>query len=112
MKRQQAKIVKSGTWFYDFTVSYEVWIVRQNFEYWYEESFDEAERLNPDGEVFAVVNAQHGKFISNGGEFFTIEEATAAADSAISQSIEWDNHRLQKLFRGREYSLSDAAQPI
>jgi hypothetical protein len=42
-----AEIVKSGTWLYDEQVPSEVWIVKQDFEYHYEEDFsDGPEQLN------------------------------------------------------------------
>ena len=62
MKQERAEIVKSGRWLYGGSVEYEVWIVRQNFEYWYEEEYDDEERLNEDGEVFAVVYARTAKW--------------------------------------------------
>jgi hypothetical protein len=34
-----AEIVKSGTWLYDGLVPADVWIVKQNFEYHYEEEY-------------------------------------------------------------------------
>ena len=34
----RAEIVRSGKWLYDGAVPFEVWIVRQNFEYWFVEA--------------------------------------------------------------------------
>ena len=49
-KQLYAEIVKSGTWLYDGQVPHEVWIVRQNFDYFYEEGFeDNPESLNEHG---------------------------------------------------------------
>jgi hypothetical protein len=106
MKEERAEIVKSGTWLYDSIVTHEVWIVKQNFEYWYEEGFDGAERLNAHGELFAVLYAHDGRLLRPcGSEFFSIEEAVAAAVCEVPQGVQWDNHRLQALFGGRRYSL-------
>ena len=105
MKAERAEIVKSGFWDYGEAVEYEVWIVKQNFEYHYEEGFDEAERLNSAGEVFAVIYAQEGQRIGSVEDFVTLNEAVTAAERAIPQGIRWDNHRLQPLFGGREYRL-------
>jgi hypothetical protein len=60
-----AEIVKSGTWVYDGLVPWlvpsDVWIVKQNFEYHYEEEYEgEPEKLNEDGECFSVVIAGNG----------------------------------------------------
>lgn len=110
MKELRAEIVKSGRWRYDSTVVYEVWIVKQDFEYWYEEGFDDAERLNGQGEVFAVLYANDGRLLrGNGSEHFSLEEAIEAAAQEVPQGIAWDDHRLQKLFGGRRYLLGPAS---
>jgi len=109
--RERAEIVKSGTWLYGGTAEYEVWIVKQNFEYNYEEEFDAAERLNSDGEVFAVIYARNGAVVGQGPESMNLQDAVAAAESAISQGITWDNHRLQPLYDGRHYSLENRSEP-
>jgi hypothetical protein len=106
MKEEKAQIVKSGTWSYDGKVMYEVWIVKQNFEYWYEEDYDETEQLNENGEKFAVLYALDGKHVAGDSEFFTLEEAVAAAERAVPQGIRWDDHRIQPLFGGRKYQIS------
>ena len=42
---ERAEIVKSGTWLYDDKVPHGVWIVRQNFDFHWDEGFeDEPER--------------------------------------------------------------------
>ena len=104
MKDESAEIVKSGEWLYDGTSPYEVWIIKQNFEYWYEEGYDESERLNRDGFVFAVRYACNG-VVHVGTECMTLEEAVAAAELTIPQGIQWNDHRLQPLFGGRKYRL-------
>jgi hypothetical protein len=56
-----AEIVKSGTWLYDGLVPADVWIVKQNFEYHFEEEYSgEPEKLNEDSECFSVVIARNG----------------------------------------------------
>ena len=104
-KEERAEIVKSGVWLYDDSIEYQVWIVRQNFEYYFEEAYDDSERLNSDGEVFAVLHAKNGRAISAPKECFSLEEAVAAAETALPQGIRWDNHRLEKLEGGRKYLL-------
>lgn len=37
MKPPEAEVIKSGTWMYNDTLSSEVWIFRQKFEYHFEE---------------------------------------------------------------------------
>ena len=71
-----ADIVKSGTWQYDGCVLHEVWIVKQNFDFYYDEGFEDSpEDLNKNGEVFQVVVAKDGKVLSVGLAFHSIEEA-------------------------------------
>ena len=45
--------------------------------------------------------------LSVGLGFHSIEKAIAAAHSVIPQGITWDDHRIQPLFGGRKYSLSE-----
>jgi hypothetical protein len=104
--QERAEIVKSGHWLYDGIIRREVWIVRQNFEYYYEEGFDDSERLNANGESFAVIYADDGSIIGGPSERLTLDDAIAAAEQAIPQGIDWDNHRLQTLFGGRRYLLT------
>ena len=108
MKTELAEIIKSGTWLYGESVEYEVWIVRQNFEYHYEPEFDSAERLNADDEAFAVVYARNGTVVGHGRESLSLNDAVSAAECAIPQGINWDDHRLQPLFGGRQYRLESA----
>lgn len=103
-----AQIVKSGTWRYDERIVHEVWIVKQNFDFYYDEGFEDApEDLNENGEVFQVVFAKNGNVRSVGLAFHSIEEATAKAHTLIPQVITWDDHRIQPLFGGRKYRLSE-----
>lgn len=108
MTSETAEIVKSGTWQYDGCIDHEVWIVKQNFDFYYDEGFeDEPEDLNEDGVVFQVVVARDGRVKSVDLAFHSIEEAVAKSHQIIPQGIEWDNHRLQRLFHGRRYDLSE-----
>ena len=109
MKEERAEIVKSGTWFYD-GLPREVWVVRQNFEYYYEEDFDESERLNDAGESFVVLYAENGHIIGGVPEYLTLDEAISGAERAIQQGIIWDDHRIQPLYGGRKYLLSPTAR--
>jgi hypothetical protein len=104
-----AEIVKSGTWQYDGCIPHEVWIVKQSFDFYYDEGFEDApEDLNENGELFQVIFAKDGKVLSVGLAFHSVEEATTKADSLIRQGITWDDHRIQPLFGGRKYRLSEA----
>lgn len=104
---ETAEIMRSGTWQYDELVVHEVWLLKQNFDFYYDEGFEDGpEGLNEDGDLFQVVVARDGKVLSVGLAFHSIEEAVAKAHQIIPQGIRWDDHRLQPLFDGRRYRLS------
>lgn len=109
-KELKAEIVKSGTWLYGGEVEYEVWIVKQNFQYDYEEEYDDAEELNESGEVYKLIYANRGSVIGAGPEYFSLQEAVLGAEGALQQGIKWDDHRIQRLFAGRTYGLSEIAE--
>lgn len=105
-KELNAEIVRSGEWLYDGAVPSEVWIVRQNFEFWFDEGFsDEPEQLNEDGELFQVVFARNGKMMSLGPDELSLGGAVASAEAVLNGKIDWTNHRNQNLFGGRRYSI-------
>jgi hypothetical protein len=107
VKIETAQILKSGTWLYNGSISHEVWIVRQKFDYFYDAGYEDApEKLNSDGELFQVLIARDGAVLSVLPASYSIEEAITKAHQKIPQGIEWDNHRLQPLFGGRKYGFS------
>jgi hypothetical protein len=114
-RKLHAEIVKSGTSLYDGLVSTEVWIVKQNFEYHYEEDYpDGPEALNGDGECFGIVYARNGTKISRGPERMSLAEAVSAAEE-MTPGLVWDDHLIQKLYGGRWHSrtpVSDDEQDV
>ncbi len=69
-KTLNAEIVKSGTWLYDSLVPHEVWIVRQNFDFYYEEGYEDhpealtktersSTKSSPTTEPYAASYPQH-----------------------------------------------------
>jgi hypothetical protein len=48
----KAQIVQSGTWLYDGISPHEVWIVKQNFDYYDDEGYQDTPCVSPDEEVF------------------------------------------------------------
>jgi hypothetical protein len=105
---ERAEIVKSGTWLYDRLVPHGVWIVRQNFDYYWEEGYeDEPERLNEDGELFQflITHETRIRTVVFPG-CFTLDEAIALAEKTVQHRIPWDDHRIQKLYAGRRYHMS------
>jgi hypothetical protein len=103
-RQLRAEIVKSGTWLYDCLVPTEVWVVKQNFEYYYEEDYsDGPEALNGDGECFHVVIARNGAKIAGGLEKLSLGEAVIAAEET-TPGIVWDDHLLAELYGARWHS--------
>jgi hypothetical protein len=91
-KGERTEILKSGTWLYDSTIKYEVWIVKQTFE----GENGETECANASQELFSVLYLCDGR-LTRGTEFLSQSEAVDAAERAIPQGIFWDNHRLGPL---------------
>jgi hypothetical protein len=110
-REELTEIVKFGTWMYDGTVPYEVWVVKQNFEYHYEEDYaDGPEQLNDHGEAFQVVYARNGRMAGLGSAKLSLQEAMAAAEQAISSGIDWKDCPRRRLYGGRWYSTTPIAQ--
>ena len=106
----RTEIVQSGTWLYAGEILTEVWIVKQNFEYWYEKDFDDSpEKLNDEGETFQVVFARSRQVISLGPARHSLPDAISTAEEVINTKINWTNHSNQKLFGGRRYSTEPVA---
>jgi len=102
----KAQIVKSGTWVYGGAALREVWIVRQNFDFYDDEGYQDIPCVNPDEAVFQVLYAANGQTQSVSRACRSLEEATALAEETCPK-ITWDNHRLQPLFHGRRYELEE-----
>jgi hypothetical protein len=102
----KAQIVKSGTWAYDGTSLHEVWIVRQNFDFYDDEGYQDTSCVSPDETVFQVLYAYDGEKQSVSRVCRSLEEAITLAEETCSK-ITWDNHRLQPLFHGRRYKLEE-----
>ena len=107
-KQLYAEIVKSGTWLYDNQVPHEVWIVRQNFDYYYEDGYeDDPEQLNTEGELFQIIFVFDGMVRSVAPAKMTVQEAVSEAELRLQEHhLAWTNHRLQKLYNARYYSLA------
>ena len=109
-KALYAEIVKSGTWRYDNQVPHEVWIDRQNFDFYYEKNYEDSpEALNKDGEVFHEVFAHNGTVRSVVPATMSLAEAVSDAEGRLANHpLIWDDHRLQKLF-APYYSIHEDA---
>jgi len=102
----RSEIVQSGVWLYDNSVPTDVWIVKQDFEYWFEADFaDTPEDLNENGEAFQVLFVR-GNRRTLGPARLSLAAAVTAAEQAVAGQTNWTNHLRQELFGGREYSLT------
>ena len=104
----RAEIIKSGIWMYDEQIPYEVWVVKQDFDYGYEEGFEDGpEQLNTNGEMFQILiyRESEGRYPVGPG-CFTLSDAIRTAEQTLIPAVAWDDHRLQSLFDGRDYRLS------
>jgi hypothetical protein len=106
-RAERAEIVKSGTWLYDETVFHDVWVVKQNFDYYYDEGLkDQPEELNSEGELFQVIYLHENRIRGVIPASKTLDEAVKIAEEKMP-GIVWDNHRRQTLFHGRRYRLEE-----
>jgi len=90
--------VNSGSWLYDGTAESPVWIVRADFDFWYEIAaadgqLEPGERpdLNEDGFRYYVAfrDPIGDRFSPDGGGFKSIEEARRAAEQRVPTPIRW-----------------------
>jgi hypothetical protein len=101
------------TWLYDEQVPSEVWIVKQDFEYHYEEDFsDGPELLNSEGEAYQVVIARNGEMIGLGPSRLSLADAVSAAEEVITTGVVWTNHVLQRLYGGRYYCTTPTPKDL
>ena len=109
-KPRYAEIVKSGTWLYDNQVPHEVWIVRQNFDYYYDEGFEDGpEQLNDEGELFQIVFAFQGMVRSVVPAKMSLDEAVSDSEKRLAEHrLIWTNDPLQRLF-APFYSLTEGS---
>ncbi|MFG2001535.1 hypothetical protein ACGFNU_20535 [Spirillospora sp. NPDC048911] len=95
----QNDVVATGTWEYAASVQKPVFIVRLNYDFWYEIAKedghlepDEQPRLNDEGNIYYVsFHGIHrdGTFWPDSGGNLTIEDAKAAAESKLPSDITW-----------------------
>ena len=93
---------------YDGKIPYEVWVVKQDFDYHYEEGFEDGpEQLNTDGELYQVLIFRENEGWYPVGEGnFTLSDAVRITGERLVPTVIWNNQRLQHLFDGRNYKLS------
>jgi len=101
MSERDVTLMKTGTWLYDGQVEKPVRIIRQTWDYYYEEGYDEQQPcLNDEGYVYYAVygepNAPEPGLEDRGPRWFSrshgclsLEEAVALAERTIGSKIAW-----------------------
>jgi hypothetical protein len=86
------RVVKQGTWLYDGTVPMPVWIIVQNWDFFYEEGFDEdPPDLNADGEVYyPVFRTGYYGYEPGSHSCMSLDDAVEVAEKIIQGGIAWD----------------------
>ncbi|MBL7257954.1 hypothetical protein [Paractinoplanes lichenicola] len=97
-------VIATGRWLYDGTAPMTVRIVRLDYDFWYavgeangDLDPDESPRLNADGYLFYVRHRpgwsdESEHFWPDSQGFATLEEAIAAAESAVPTAVTWRRH--------------------
>ena len=87
------KILRKGYWTYNGK-EIELCILKQNWDYFYEEGYEESPDLNENGYAFYVIfgNFKDLKNANRSSTCLSIEEAITLAETKISSSIHWDNY--------------------
>ena len=102
MGAHEVTVVKIGTWLYDGQVEKPVRVLRQTWDYYYEDGYsDGAPDLNDEGHAFYAVYGepwtpepgredQEPRWFSRSRTCLSLEEAVAVAEQAIGSEIAWD----------------------
>ena len=92
MEKKEYDIVKKGKWLYNSSVYKSIFIIKQNWDFFYEEGYDDdAPDLNENGEAFYVImGAYHDiKYANRSQTCLSLEEAMKLAKDKILSNIEW-----------------------
>ena len=98
--RWESKVVKVGTWLYDGDVEMSVRIIRQNYDIYSGEEYDEPPYLNSEGYCYYVVYGapippepgrpdQLVRYLSYSRTCLSIEEAMNLAPQSLPSAITW-----------------------
>ncbi len=101
MGRREVIVVKTGTWLYEGQVEKPVRILRQTWDYYHEDGYDdEPPDLNDEGFAFYAVYGESRRpepgredreldWFSRSRTCLSLEEAVAVAEKAIGSAITW-----------------------
>ncbi len=94
MKHRQ-KVVKSGRWLYDGQVEKFVLIIKQNWDYYYDEGYDtDLPELNEAGDAYYLVYDEpnkQGRYHPQSRTCLSLQEAITLAEETIVGDICWLN---------------------
>ena len=95
------EVVASGTWLYDGSVEMPVYVVRLDYDWYYELGVDDDDPfladvpdLNAEGHLYYVrfrAMPSDGTFWPDSDGFKTIDEAKARAAEMVPSDIAWDS---------------------
>lgn len=83
-------IEKTGIWFYD-SVAQKVFIIKQNWDFFFEDGNDKNPDLNDAGEAHYVIwgGFQDILYANRSRTCLSLEEACSHADNLLSGRIDW-----------------------
>lgn len=87
------EIVKKGYWLYDNDIKKPISILKQNWDFYYEEGYEnEPPDLNSDGEAYYVIfdNFSDLRYANRSQTCFSEKEAIALAENKVTGKISWE----------------------
>ena len=90
---RQSKVIKKGTWLYDDTIPTRVEIIKQNWDYYFEEGYDDLPPdLNENGEAFYVIFGEYSNLVDakHSQTCFSENEAFELAEKISQGNIKWE----------------------
>ena len=89
---QSFKILKKGVWVYDKQQELPVYIIKQDWDFYYESGYDDdPPDLNHEGEAFYVIYGEISdpKSCNRSATCLSLKEALLLASSKINSKINW-----------------------
>lgn len=89
--QRKYEIEKKGTWLYNSQTA-KVSIVKQNWDSFFEEGYDDTPELNESGEAYYVIWGEFQDIIyaNRSRTCLSLDEALTLASGSLDQPISWD----------------------
>lgn len=89
--QQKYEIEKKGTWLYN-SQTVKVSIVKQNWDSFFEEGYDDTPELDESGEAYYVIWGEFQDIIyaNRSKTCLSLDEALTLANGSLDQPISWD----------------------